>query len=121
MRTVILTLALGAITLPGAFADTVAAGKASATSATAHRTGTAQTRTYTGSHTGVVTGSANRIVAVPGSTTSSSGSANGMVSGSIGSANRMVMGSSGSIARTSRTGMKTNTIKPHPAQPMREK
>lgn len=110
MRTALLTLVLGAMTLPGAFAFTGPSGK-SATSVP--RSTTTATRTYTNSHAKSMTGSANRIVT--GASKSVTGSANRIVSGSsksrTGSANRTAH-RSGMAVNKSKTGTKSHMTRP---------
>jgi hypothetical protein len=85
MRTTLLTLALGAITLPWAFAQTGAISKGA-----------------TGQHG--TSGAAQH--AIPRGTGSMTGSANRMAGSATGSANRMA-NQAGSAAQKAKTGVKT--------------
>jgi hypothetical protein len=114
MRKAVLTLALGAITLPWAFAQTGAMGKSATGKANAgameHRTGAAKTVTSPRL--------ANPSGSISGTAGSMTGSANRMVSGSAGaisgSANRMV-NQSGAAANKAKSLAKP--VKPYQARP----
>lgn len=81
MRTFLLTLALGAMALPGAFAQMspTAPGKAGVGAATTPRGATGATRTYNELHRGNISSPANRTV--NRGTGSATGSANRMATG----------------------------------------